>query len=129
MSVICSAPGAAPAASSGIQTRSGATGKPEHSHKLLVKGAAECLLGRSTHVSAGASDCAWASLMYLWLCVLRLSGLPYVSRKVRNLNDGYLQLYADAQLETQDGRSRLCMNRSQVIYNHLHTILHARGVT
>ena len=61
MSVICSAPGAAPAASSGIQTRSGATGKPEHSHKLLVKGAAECLLGRSTHVSAGASDCAWAS--------------------------------------------------------------------
>ena len=52
MSVICSAPGAAPAASSGIQTRSGATGKPEHGHKLLVKGAAECLLGRSTHVSA-----------------------------------------------------------------------------
>ena len=56
MSVICSAPLAAPAASSGIQTRSGAAGKPEHGHKLLVKGAAECLLGRCTHVSAQPLD-------------------------------------------------------------------------
>ena len=63
MSVICSAPLAAPAASSGIQTRSGTTGKPEHGHKLLVKGAAECLLGRSTHVSKHLADRVWPSEM------------------------------------------------------------------
>ena len=57
MSVICSAPIAAPAASSGIQTRSGTSGKPAHGHKLLVKGAAECLLGRSTHVSEHPTEC------------------------------------------------------------------------
>lgn len=54
MSVICSAPSAIPAASSGIQTRSGAPAAAKHasSNVLLVKGAAECLLGRSTHVGA-----------------------------------------------------------------------------
>ena len=63
MSVICSAPGAAPAASSGIQTRSGAAPKAASSNILLVKGAAECLLGRSTHVSAHAPPAQLASVL------------------------------------------------------------------
>ena len=50
MSVICSAPTAAPAASSGVQTRRAAPSSAS-SNVLLVKGAAECLLGRSSHVS------------------------------------------------------------------------------
>ena len=50
MSVICSAPMAAPAASSGVQTRR-TTPSSAGSNVLLVKGAAECLLGRSSHVS------------------------------------------------------------------------------
>ena len=50
MSVICSAPTAAPAASSGVQTRRTAPSSAG-SNVLLVKGAAECLLGRSSHVS------------------------------------------------------------------------------
>ena len=50
MSVICSAPTAAPAASSGVQTRRTAPSSAS-SNVLLVKGAAECLLSRSSHVS------------------------------------------------------------------------------
>ena len=50
MSVICSAPTAAPAASSGVHTRRTAPSSAS-SNVLLVKGAAECLLGRSSHVS------------------------------------------------------------------------------
>jgi len=51
MSTICASARAAPAASlSGVQTRSGAV-KSSSNNMLLVKGAAECLLGRSSRVS------------------------------------------------------------------------------
>ena len=103
MSVICSAPGAAPAASSGIQTRSGATGKPEGGHKLLVKGAAECLLGRSTHVSA----CALAITDGLVIFMRHAPCIAACHQQAGKLGgwSRILDWYVDAQLELHNGRN------------------------
>ena len=71
MSVICSAPTATPAVSSGVQTRRAAPSSAS-SNVLLVKGAAECLLGRSSHVSLPlASQRVHAHASHsLWSCWL-----------------------------------------------------------
>lgn len=75
MSVICSAPTAASAASSGVQTRRTAPSSAG-SNVLLVKGAAECLLGRSSHVSLPLASPALHAPASHSLRACQLSPLP-----------------------------------------------------